>query len=63
MTPQRLLEVVSVKFVLKKAFSVGLALLSTALSVLSWLWDSVRGLMGSSPKADAMRAARSAALS
>ena len=34
-----------------------------AVAVAAWAWDSLRGLVGGSPKASAMRAARAAALS
>ncbi len=34
-----------------------------ALSIVAWVWERLRAMAGSSPKPDAMRAARAAALS
>lgn len=61
----RVNEVISIRFVVKKAFEAGMALASVAVSVAAWAWDTLRGLLGSSssPSTASLRAARSAAIS
>ena len=59
----RINEVISIRFVVRKAVEAGVSLASVALSVVAWAWETARGLLGSSPSADSLRAARSAAIS
>eukprot|EP00802_Teleaulax_amphioxeia_P021323 Tamp_21672.p2 GENE.Tamp_21672~~Tamp_21672.p2 ORF type:complete len:267 (-),score=38.58 Tamp_21672:45-845(-) len=59
----RINRVMSVKFIVIKAVEIGISIGTVALSIVAWAWDTVRGLIGSSPKAEAVRAARAAALS
>jgi len=59
----RINEVISIRFVVKKAVAVVVSMASMALSIVAWAWDTIRALLGSSPSADSLRAARAAALS